>query len=151
PPSNSPLNSQWGPSTTYTNKYPCKPCRPHLKTNDSITYDPTIYAIPYIKNYDIFKCPSDVGIPVNLVNDPSQGQSVWKVEHTSYCLNTVVTRLGSLASIPLPAETYMGAEVLSFHVGVQEAVKAWANATPFNTTYGPQRVAYFCDGHAKLT
>src|SRR5579871_3249948 len=29
PPSNSPNSSQWGPSTTYTGKYPCKPCRPH--------------------------------------------------------------------------------------------------------------------------
>src|SRR5438876_9260155 len=43
PPSNSPNNSEWGPSTTYTSRYPCKPCRPHLKTNDNITYDPTIY------------------------------------------------------------------------------------------------------------
>ncbi len=150
PPSNSPANSQWGPSTTYTNKYPCKPCRPHLKTNDSITYDPTIYAQPYIKSLDLFKCPSDVGIPTAAVNDPSQGQPVWKVEKTSYCLNSVVTRLGGLAAIPLPAETYMGAEVLSFHIGATEAVKAWAGATPGNTTYGPDRVAYFCDGHAKL-
>ena len=150
PPSNSPANSQWGPSSTYTNKYPCKPCRPHLKTDDSITYDPTIYAQPYIKSIDLFKCPSDVGIPASLVNDPSQGQPVWKVEKTSYCLNTVVTRLGGLAAIPLPAETYMGAEVLSFHIGAVEAVKAWAAAKPGNTTYGPDRVAYFVDGHAKL-
>jgi prepilin-type N-terminal cleavage/methylation domain-containing protein len=150
PPSNSPTNSQWGGSTTYTGKYPCKPCRPHLKTNDSVIYDPTIYAQPYIKNLDIFKCPSDVGIPTSLVNDPSQGQSVWKLEKTSYCLNTVMTRLGSLAAMPLPAETYMGAEVISFHVGPAEAVKAWAGATPGNTTYGPDRVAYFVDGHAKL-
>jgi prepilin-type N-terminal cleavage/methylation domain-containing protein len=150
PPSTSPLNSQWGPSTVYTNKYPCKPCRPHLKTDDSIIYDPTIYALPYIKNRDIFKCPSDVGIPLALVNDPSQGKPVWKVENTSYCLNTVVTRLGSIAAIPLPSETYMGAEVLSFHVGVNDAVAAWAASTPNNSSSGPQRVAYFCDGHAKL-
>ncbi len=150
PPSNSPANSQWGPSTTYTNKYPCKPCRPHLKTDDTVTYDPTIYAQPYIKSIDIFKCPSDVGIPASLVNDPSQGLPVWKVEKTSYCLNTVVTRLASLAAIPRTAETYMGAEVLSFHIGAAEAVKAWAGSTPGNTTYGPDRVAYFVDGHAKL-
>lgn len=150
PPSTSPLNSEWGPSTVYTNKYPCKPCRPHLKTDDSVIYDPTVYAIPYIKNYDIFKCPSDVGIPTNLVRDPSQGQPVWKVEHTSYCLNTVVTRLHSIGAIPLPAETYMGAEVLSFHVGISDAVAAWAASTPNNSNKGPQRVAYFCDGHAKL-
>ncbi len=150
PPSNSPSNSQWGGSSTFTNKYPCKPCRPHLKGNDSVTYDATIYAQPYIKSIDLFKCPSDVGIPASLVNDPSQGQPVWKVEKSSYCLNTVMTRLGSLAAIPLPSETYMGAEVISFHIGAAEAVKAWANATPGNTTYGPDRVAFFVDGHAKL-
>ena len=151
PPSNSPLNSQWGNSTTYVGKYPCKPCRPHLKTDDSVTYDPTIYAMPYIKNQDIFKCPSDVGIPLALLNEPSQGNPVWKVEKTSYCLNTVMTRVGGLAAIPVPAETYMGAEVLSFHIGVGEAVNAWAQAKPGQSTYGPQRVAYFVDGHAKLT
>ena len=152
PPTNSAANSVWGPSTTYTGKYPCKPCRPHLKTNDAITYDPTVYAIPYIKNYDMFKCPSDVGIPTSaLVNDPSQGQPVWKVEHTSYCLNTVMTRVGTLAAIPLPTDTYMGAEVVSFHIGISDAVKAWAAATPGQSAYGPQRVAYFVDGHAKLT
>ena len=151
PPTNSALNSQWGGSTTYTGKYPCKPCRPHLKGNDAITYDPTVYAIPYIKNYDMFKCPSDVGIPTNLVNDPSQGIPVWKVEHTSYCLNTVMTRVGSLAGIPIPAGTYMGAEVLSFHIGINDAVKAWQQSTPGQSQYGPQRVAYFVDGHAKLT
>ena len=151
PPTNSAANSQWGPSTTYTGKYPCKPCRPHLKGNDSVIYDPTIYAIPYVKNYDMFKCPSDVGIPSSLVNDPSQGQPVWKVENTSYCLNTVMTRVGSLAGIPLPTDTYMGAEVLSFHIGVTDAVKAWSSSTPNNSSFGPQRVAYFVDGHAKLT
>lgn len=152
PPTNSALNSQWGPSTKYTGKFPCKPCRPRLKTNDSIIYDPTVYAIPYVKNYDMFKCPSDVGIPTiaGVVNDPSQGNPVWKVEHTSYCLNTVMTRVGSLASIPLPTDTYMGAEVISFHIGMMDAVKAWAGATPGQSQYGPQRVAYFVDGHAKL-
>ena len=152
PPSNSPANSNWGPSTTFTGKFPCKPCRPHWKTNDAIIYDPTIYALPYVKNMDVFKCPSDVGIPSSTgFNDPSQGNPVWKVENTSYCLNTVMTRVGTLAAIPLPTDTYMGAEVVSFHIGIGEAVKAWAQATPGQSTYGPQRVAYFVDGHAKLT
>jgi prepilin-type N-terminal cleavage/methylation domain-containing protein len=153
PPTNSPANSQWGGSTTFTGKYPCKPCRPHWKTDDTITYDPTVFAIPYIKNFDLFKCPSDVGIPTvpGVVNDPSQGQPVWKVEHTSYCLNTVMTRVGSLAAIPLPTDTYMGAEVISFHIGISDAIKAWASATPNHSSFGPQRVAYFVDGHAKLT
>ena len=152
PPSNSTQNAatQWTNSTTYTNKYPCKPCRPHLKGNDSVTYDPTIYAIPYIKNMDLFKCPSDVGIPTSLVNDPSQGIPVWKVEKSSYCLNTVMTRVGTLASIPRPAETYMGAEVLSFHLGTGDAIKSWAQATPTQSAFGACRVAYFVDGHAKI-
>jgi hypothetical protein len=100
---------------------------------------------------DLFKCPSDVGLPTSLVNDPSQGQPVWKKENSSYCLNTVMTRVGALSGIPLPADTYMGAEVVSFHLGPSAAVAAWAQATPGNTTTGPDRVAYFVDGHAKLT
>src|SRR5580658_1927210 len=64
PPTNSVqnANSGWVNSPTFTGKYPCKPCRPHLQSNPSVTYDPTIYAEPYIKNYDIFKCPDDNGI-----------------------------------------------------------------------------------------
>ena len=152
PPTNSPANSNWGASTTFTGKFPCKPCRPHLKTNDAIIYDPTVFALPYVKNLDMFKCPSDVGIPASTgFNDPSKGAPVWKVENTSYCLNTVMTRVGSLAAIPLPTDTYMGAEVVSFHIGITDAMKAWAASTPGQSAYGPQRVAYFVDGHAKLT
>src|SRR5438270_9568840 len=78
PPSNSPTNSEWGPSTTYSGKYPCKPCRPHLKNNDAVTYDPRVYASPYTKNNEIFKCPSDFGVPLSAYNDPSQGKPVWQ-------------------------------------------------------------------------
>ncbi len=151
PPTNSPNNSQWGGSAAFNKPYPCKPCRPHLKADDSVIYDPTLFALPYVKNLDMFKCPSDVGIPASLVLDPSNGAPMWKKEKSSYCLNTVVTRLSSLAAIPLPAETYMGAEVLSFHVGIGDAVNAWRNAKPNQTNVGPDRVAYFCDGHAKIT
>jgi prepilin-type N-terminal cleavage/methylation domain-containing protein len=151
PPTNSPANSEWGPSSTYTNPYPCKACRPHLKTNDKITYDPTIFALPYIKNMDIFKCPSDVGIPTSLINDPSQGQPVWKVEKTSYCLNTVVTRVGTMAAIPLPAVTGLSGEIIPFHLGVSEAIKALKSSAPGQSGYGAVALACFCDGHAKLT
>jgi hypothetical protein len=111
--------------------------------------------MPYIKNTDMFKCPSDVGVPPALVPDePSAGAPVWQKEGTSYCLNTVVNRLGKLAAIPQPADTYMGAEVLSFHVGVSEAIEGWKSVStgPVETRRdikGPQRVAYFCDGHVK--
>src|SRR5947209_2204380 len=80
PPSNSPTNSGWGPSTTYSGKYPCKPCRPHLKSNDAITYDPRFFVRPYVKNDDIFKCPSDFGVPTSAYNDPSQGKPIWQAE-----------------------------------------------------------------------
>jgi prepilin-type N-terminal cleavage/methylation domain-containing protein len=158
PPTNSTQNpaSGWINSPTFTTKYPCKPCRPHLQSNPTVTYDPTVYAIPYIKNMDIFKCPSDNGIGTFTVNgvtyvDPSGSLPVWKVENTSYCLNTVMTRVGALAGIIIPAETYMGAEVMSFHMGKSTAQIAWATATPNASTYGPRRIAYFCDGHAKIT
>lgn len=119
-----------------TGPYPCKPCR---------TIDIRPYAIPYIKSEGLFQCPSDSGIPVSLIPaEPTKGQPVWKVEGSSYCLNTVVTRLHSLAAIALPADTYMGAEVFSWHA--DNPTEYWMNKTGH-----PARVAYFCDGHAKVT
>jgi len=154
------------------NGFPCRPCRPRRNAGvllddpiqfpktDPLAYDPRPFAMPYIKNVDIFKCPSDNGIPsldVLATNggDPSQGVTVWKVEGSSYCLNTVTTRIGSLAGIVVPADTYMGAEVTSFHAGMATAIQGWENAAttadgPRHDTSGPVRVAYFCDGHAKL-
>jgi prepilin-type N-terminal cleavage/methylation domain-containing protein len=152
--------------------FPCRPCRPRRNAGvplddpvmfpkqDPLAYDPRPFAMPYIKNTDIFKCPSDNGIPSILLlatngGDPSQGTPVWKVEGTSYCLNTVMTRIGSLAGIVVPADTYMGAEVTSFHAGINDAIKGWEDAAttadgPRHDSKGPVRVAYFVDGHAKL-
>ena len=169
PPSNTTVgvNAQWKPAGALP--FPCKPCRPRRKATlpaddpvmfpktDQAAYDPRVFAMPYVKNIDIFKCPSDVGIPAGQVpGDPSQGVPVWKVEGTSYCLNSALTRIGALASIPRVAETYFGAEVTSFHAGMDDAIAGWKAAAtgPSGPTYsdlkGPIRVAYFCDGHAKL-
>ncbi len=122
--------------------FPCKPCRP-LDLRTGKAYDPRPFALPYIKSVDIFKCPDDNGIH-DVAADPTQGKPVWQVEGSSYCLNSVMTRVGSIAAIPFPAETYMGAEVYSFH-------RAGAGGLLWKTKSGaPTRVAYFCDGHAKL-
>lgn len=142
PPNNSPAaaNSEWmlRPGTPF----PCKPCRLVNKATGA-PYDPRTFALPYIKTVDLFKCPSDVGIPTSIASEPSKGQPVWKFEGTSYCLNTVVTRLGSLAAIPEPAETYMGAEVYGWHG--DDAKNRWQT-----TTGHPNRIAYFVDGHVKI-
>ena len=122
--------------------YPCKPCRP-VNKNTGKAYDPREFAMPYIKSDALFRCPSDVGIPASIAAEPSKGSSLWKVEGTSYCLNTVVTRLGGLAAIPLPADTYLGAEVYGWHG--DDSAGRWASATGH-----PNRVAYFVDGHAKV-
>ncbi len=93
----------------------------------------------------MFHCPDDSGISKSLVPDEPgpAGEPVWKKEGSSYCLNTVVTRLGSLAALPRPSETYLGAEVLGFHS--DDAIANWKAVKG-----GPGRVAYFADGHAKL-
>ena len=140
--------------------FPCKPCRPVHKTllapgGGPLHYDPRVFALPYIKNTDLFKCPSDTGIPASMVPDePSQGQPVWKAMGSSYCLNTVLTRLGAMAAIPEPATTYMGAEVTAFHAGINDAIAGWraASTGPVEQRgdiMGPLRFAYFCDGHVK--
>lgn len=99
--------------------------------------------MPYIQSTAIFHCPDDNGVP-DVPADPTTGQPVWQAEGSSYCLNTVMTRVGTIAAIPFPAETYMGAEVYSFHYG--QGGFLWQNKTQ-NAT----RIAYFCDGHVKLT
>jgi len=142
PPNNSPAaaGSEW---ELQPGSFPCRPCRPRHKVTKQ-PYDPRVFAMPYIKNEDLFKCPSDFGVNPTLVpDDPTKGQKVWQAEGTSYCLNTVVTRLGSLGAIPEPAETYMGAEILGWHA--DEPIRHWRARSG-----GPGRVAYFCDGHAKM-
>ena len=122
--------------------FPCKPCRP-LDKRTGKAYDPRPYAMAYIKSDGMFHCPSDNGIP-DVPADPTFGKPVWQVEGSSYCLNSVVTRVHSIAAIPYPAETYMGAEVYSFH-RTGEGGSLWSTKS-----LAPTRVAYFCDGHAKL-
>jgi prepilin-type N-terminal cleavage/methylation domain-containing protein len=142
PPNNSPAaaNSQW--MNRAGGAYPCKPCRPVHRTTGQ-AYDPRPFAMPYIKNDGLFRCPSDNGIPTSVVDEPSRGRPVWQAEGSSYCLNTVVTRLGSVAAIPEPAQTYMGAEIYGWHA--DNGVQKWQDRTGH-----PARVAYFVDGHAKI-
>jgi len=120
--------------------YPCKACR---------TIDWRVYPRPYMKNEAIFRCPSDGGIPPVIAAEPTLGGPVYRDPAqggygTSYCLNTVVTRLGGLAGIAQPADTYMGAEIWSWHS---------ADALQYNQkgTGNPARVGYYCDGHAKIS
>jgi len=153
PPRNSPKladgvtnNPEWTNQVGSVNPatgFPCKPCRVKNRTT-GVPYNPAVYAMPYVKSVAVFHCPSDSGIPSS-ANDPTSpsGKPVWQVEGTSYCINTVVTRVGNTANIPYPAETYLGAEVYSWHF--TDA------ATLFTSKSGaPTRVAYFCDGHAKI-
>jgi prepilin-type N-terminal cleavage/methylation domain-containing protein len=122
-----------------TGSYPCKPCR---------TIDVRIYLDPYVKSQAVFHCPSDSGIPSVFKADPTLGGPVYREPTeggygSSYCLNTVVTRLHKFAAIPDPAATYMGAEIFPWH-----------SADPVGLVKGksgaPARVTYFCDGHSRV-
>jgi prepilin-type N-terminal cleavage/methylation domain-containing protein len=119
--------------------YPCKPCR---------TIDWRPYPMPYLKNSGVFQCPSDFGVPSVFVADPTLGGKVGRDTSlggygSSYCLNTVVTRIGNEAGIPQPADTYMGAEIYPWHT--PDALAFFQGKTGH-----PARIAYFCDGHAKI-
>ena len=63
---------------------------------------------------------------------------------SSYCLNTVMTRLVKEAAIVQPADTFMGAEIWSWHQPL--AIQDFQGKTK-----KPIRVAYFCDAHATIT
>ncbi len=105
----------------------CKPCR---------TTNWLQYAMPYLANAsNALNCPSDLGVPAaSFPNDPSIAtRSVFKSDGSSYCFNTVMTRLGTPTAIIQPVAAFMGAEIWSWH------------------SPGIHRAAYFVDGHAGLT
>jgi prepilin-type N-terminal cleavage/methylation domain-containing protein len=127
--------------------YPCKPCR---------TVDWRPYAVPYLSgttnvtnSSSVFVCPTDTGIPADISADPFNALSPRPPRFadfygSSFCLNTVMTRLRTETAVPQPAETFMGAEIWSWHQPL--AIKDFQGATT-----KPIRVAYFCDGHATIT
>ncbi len=127
--------------------YPCKPCR---------TTNWLVYALPYINETatltnasGVFVCPADNGIPAAIASDPFNSANprpnrLSEFYGSSFCLNTVMTRLGTEEAIPQPADTFLGAEIWSWH-----------QPLALNEFQGksrkPIRVAYFCDGHAAIT
>jgi prepilin-type N-terminal cleavage/methylation domain-containing protein len=134
--------------------YPCKPCR---------TVDWRPYPIRYlggevrvvggvtnvVGTTNVFACPSDKGLPADIAADPiNQTNPVPKrmadFYGSSFCLNVVMTRLGKESAIPIPSETFMGAEIWSWHQPL--AINDFKGATR-----KPVRMAYFCDGHAAVT
>ena len=126
-------NPQAGPA------YPCKPCR---------TLDWRTYPMPYVKNMQMFRCPSDSGIPDFFAAEPTRGGPVYREPEqggygSSYCMNVVLTRLKTMSAIAIPAETYMGAEIYPWHSG--DALEYFRGRTGH-----PARIAYFADGHAKI-
>ncbi len=105
--------------------YPCKPCR---------TTNWLVYVMDYmVGSSNSFVCPGDKGVPASFTADPSLGKPVWQFEKTSYCFNTVMTRLGAPEAIIQPSEAFMGAEVWSWHAPTV------------------RRAAYFVDGHVEVT
>ncbi len=128
--------------------YPCKPCR---------TIDWRPYAVPYLapgmtnatNSSSVFVCPADTGIPPAIAADPFNAATprpprLANFYGSSICLNTVMTRLGKEAAVLMPADTFMGAEIWSWHQPM--AIAEFKGATK-----KPIRVAYFCDGHAAIT
>ena len=128
--------------------FPCKPCR---------TIDWRPYAVPYLSGSstnitntsNVFVCPADSGIPTDIAADPFNALTprlgrFADFYGSSFCFNTVMTRLVRETAVLLPTDTFMGAEVWSWHQPM--ALQEFQNATR-----KPIRVAYFCDGHATVT
>ncbi len=122
--------------------YPCKPCR----TTNWVSWAATYMSST---NNGAFFCPADKGIPVDVAADPFNAvvprpPRFGDYYGSSYCFNTVMTRLGKPAAVLQPSETFMGAEVWSWHA--PQAINDFTGKT-----IKPIRVAYFCDGHAAVT
>ena len=127
--------------------YSCKPCR---------TTNWMAYATPYLSSStnitgsgsSTFVCNADNGIPSVVTADPFNAATPRPERFadfygSSYCFNTVMTRLGKEAGVRIPSDTFMGAEIWSWH-------EPLAPANAQNKTL-PIRVAYFCDGHSEVT
>jgi prepilin-type N-terminal cleavage/methylation domain-containing protein len=129
--------------------YPCKPCRTldwriyttnYLSTSTNITNSATVYV-----------CPSDKGIPSAIAADPfnqltPRPRRFADFYGSSYCLNTVMSRLGKESAILQTSETFFGAEIWSWHQPQQIQVDNFAAKTKKAI-----RMAYFTDGHAAVT
>ncbi len=120
--------------------FPCKPCR---------TTNWTVYVLPYVQTTNVLACPSDKGVPTEIAADPMNqvAPRAWRMADfygSSYCLNTVMTRLGRPSAVPEPSATFEGAEVWSWHQPL--AINDFRGGT-----LRPIRMAYFVDGHAAVT
>ena len=114
------------PDPTAPGAISCKPCR---------TTNWLVYIMEYMgRASNALHCPSDNGVPAaTFPNDPSlPTKSVFLADQSSYCYNTVMTRVGSPEAIIQPSDAFMGAEVWSWH------------------SPRIRRAAYFVDGHAEL-
>lgn len=127
--------------------YSCKPCR---------TDDWRIYTAGYLSattnlpssGSSVFVCPTDKGIPQIITADPFNAVTPRPDRFadffgSSYCLNVVLTRLGKEAAVVMPSDTFMGAEVWSWHEPMSLSNSQGTNK--------PIRVAYFVDGHSAIT
>ena len=123
--------------------FPCKACR---------TTNWQQYVTGYLAtatNSGVFVCPADKGIPTDIAADPFNAlsprpQRFSDFYGTSYCFNTVMTRLIKPGAVVMPTDTFMGAEIWSWH-------QPLAIADFTGKTTKPIRVAYFCDGHVAVT
>ena len=120
--------------------YPCKPCR---------TTNWMVYTTNYLGSTNVYACPSDKGIPAEVAADPIHAATpkpkrMADFYGSSFCLNVVMTRLGNESAIISPSETFMGAEIWSWHQAL--AINDFRGGT-----LKPIRMAYFADGHANVT
>ena len=116
------------PSPAAGPAFPCKPCR---------TTNWLVYIMDQMSSVsNALVCPSDRNVPASFASDPARvagAKSVAAFEQTSYCLNTVMTRVETPDAILQPSDTFMGAEIWSWHKP------------------GVNRAAYFADGHSAVT
>jgi prepilin-type N-terminal cleavage/methylation domain-containing protein len=125
------------PDPTLPGPFPCRACRTLPANVPDWTSTWTQYTTNYMSaSQRPFICPSDNNVPASFTLDPARiagKKSIWEFEGSSYCLNTVMTRLAAPDAIPQPSDTFMGAEIYSWHKP------------------GKKRVAFFVDGHSAVT
>ena len=131
----------------YPPRYPDFTPGPMFRCRTCRTVDWRPYARPYVKNEQVFVCPSDIGAPPQLASDPMNKVSprpgrMADFYGSSYCFQVALTRIRSEAAVPRSSETVMLAEIYRWHSYDEDLKLALGQGGhPFG-------VSSFADGHA---
>ena len=113
-------------------------------TGDNLAWAPMM--MPYVRNQQLFSCPSDDGVPYDSWQQILHGRSCFEVYGTSYWYNIGLWgRLErDVLAVDNPSDVLLNIEIWLWHRAYQDVT------IHQNHRREPARVWGFLDGHAKF-